>query len=73
MEGYRRQYKDRYRAGWDALRAERFGRMNKDGLVDCSLSALQPEVFPRRNLPEEKCSSKIGPGAVGGAPFLGIV
>lgn len=55
-------YKNRYRAGWDALRRERFERMGKMDLVHCSLSKLDPEVIPWWNLPEQELRDKIGPG-----------
>ncbi len=61
------QYQDRYRAGWDALRDERYERMKKMGLIDCSLSALEPGVIPWWNLPEKALREKIGPGEVGHA------
>jgi arylsulfatase A-like enzyme len=60
-------YKDRYRAGWDALRLERFDRMKDMGLINCPLSKLDPDVIPAWNLPEEELREKIGPGEVGHA------
>jgi arylsulfatase len=60
-------YKDRYRAGWDALRQERFDRMKAMGLIHCSLSKLDPDVIPSWNLPEQQLREKIGPGEVGHA------
>jgi arylsulfatase len=60
-------YKDRYRAGWDALRRERFERMRNMGLVHCSLSKLDPKVIPWWNLPEQELRDKIGPGEAGRA------
>jgi arylsulfatase len=38
------RYRDRFRAGWDALRGERLARMKMLGLVDCELSARTPGV-----------------------------
>jgi arylsulfatase len=60
-------YKDRYTAGWDALRQERYARMRELGLVNCSLSRLDPEAAPRWNLPLEQLRKQIGPGEVGRA------
>jgi arylsulfatase len=60
-------YKGRYLAGWDALRQERYARMTKMGLINCSLSKLQPDVVPSWNLPEQKLREEIGIGEVGRA------
>jgi len=60
-------YKDRYRAGWDALRQERYERLTRLGLVNCPLSALEPGVVPSWNLPEGKLREQIGPGEAGRA------
>lgn len=66
-------YKDRYRAGWDALRVERYERMRKMGIINCPLSPLDPEVIPWWNMPEAELREKIGPGEVGRAvPFNGL-
>jgi len=55
-------YKDRYRAGWDALRQERYGRLKKMGLINCSLSALDPAITAWWSVPEKTLRQKIGPG-----------
>jgi arylsulfatase A-like enzyme len=60
-------YKDRYRAGWDVLRQERFDRMKEMGLINCSLSKLDSDVVPSWNLPEQELREKIGPGEAGHA------
>jgi arylsulfatase len=60
-------YKNRYVAGWEALRQERYARMNKMGLINCSLSKLQRDVAPGWNLSEEKLRDEIGPGEIGRA------
>src|SRR5207248_10069789 len=60
-------YKERYVAGWDALREERYARMTKMGLINCSLSKRQPDIAPSWNLPEEKLRQEIGAGEVGRA------
>lgn len=38
------KYRDRYRKGWDVLRAERLERMKRMGVVNCELSARTPGV-----------------------------
>lgn len=55
-------YRDRYRAGWDALRQERHARMTKLGLVNCGLSALEPNMIPAWNLTADALRGRIGPG-----------
>ena len=60
-------YQDRYRAGWDALRQERYERMRKLGLVNCALSKLDPDIWPGWNLSQEKLREQIGPGEAGRA------
>jgi len=54
------KYKDRYRIGWDAVRAARYERMTKLGIVQCPLSALEPEVGPPYHFPD--AFEKLGPG-----------
>jgi arylsulfatase len=58
------RYKDRFAEGWDASRAERWKRMRKAGLVNCGLSALEPEMRPGWNTPYDELTAKIGPGEV---------
>jgi arylsulfatase len=60
-------YQNRYRAGWDVLRRERYDRMKKLGLVNCSLSRLDADVVPSWNLSEEELCRQIGPGEAGRA------
>ena len=60
-------YKDRYAAGWDVLRQERYTRMRQLGLVDCSLSKLDPDVWPSWNLSLENLREQIGPMEAGRA------
>ncbi len=60
-------YQDRYRGGWDALRQERFERQQKLGLLNCTLSKLDPSVWPNWNLSEEKLRAQIGPNEIGRA------
>lgn len=58
-------YSNRYAAGWDALRDERFARIRKLGLLDCALPPSQPGVYAHWSLPEEKLRAQIGPGEMG--------
>ncbi|MEY3897696.1 MAG: hypothetical protein RLZZ214_3217 [Verrucomicrobiota bacterium] len=60
-------YKDRYVAGWDALREERLAKLSKAGIVDCPLSRLEPDTVPGWNLPETALQKRIGPEEVGHA------
>jgi len=62
-----KRYQDRYLAGWDTLREERFERLKKLGIINCSLSHLDADVIPWWNLPETELQEKIGPGEVGQA------
>ncbi len=65
-------YKNRYIAGWDALRAERHDRMLKMGIVNCPLSKLDPEDWPRWNLSLRQLQQKIGPEEVGRGCAVGL-
>ncbi len=60
-------YQDRYHKGWDVLRRERFRRMKKMGLINCSLSSLDPVTVPSWNLSEPRLQAQLGPGEVGHA------
>ncbi len=40
------KYRDRYLAGWDVMRAERYARQKKMGLINTELSALERKVGP---------------------------
>ena len=60
-------YKDRYQVGWDAIRAERLGRMRQLGIVDCALSPLEPETIPRWNLSDDELHKQISANEVGHA------
>lgn len=61
------RYKDRYRQGWDVVRAERWKRMQEMGLVSGELSAPEPNVAPSWNLSEKELQMRIGPGESGHA------
>jgi len=60
-------YKDRYLAGWDAMRQERYERQKKMGLVNCALPTLDPAIVPSWNPTEAKLREQIGPGEAGRA------
>ena len=60
-------YKDRYQAGWDAIRNERLARMKKLGIVECGLSPLEPETVPRWNLTDAEFHKQINPNELGHA------
>ncbi len=60
-------YKDRYQAGWDAIRKERHERMKKAGIINCELSKLDPNVWPNWNLSEKQLHEQISPNEVGRA------
>jgi arylsulfatase len=56
------RYRDRFINGWDTLREERWQRMKKIGIVNCALSALEPNVGPPYAFPADV--AKLGPGEV---------
>ena len=56
------KYRDKYLAGWEAMREARFARQQKMGLVNTTLSALEREVGPPYAFPE--ALEKLGPGEV---------
>lgn len=57
-------YRDRFAEGWDTVRERRHARMRRMGLINCRLSALEPDMRPRWNTPDEELLAKIGPGEV---------
>lgn len=56
------RYRDRYLAGWDVMREERFKRQHAMGLVDTTLSKLEREVGPPYAFPD--AMEKLGPGEI---------
>ncbi len=56
------RYRDRYLAGWDRMREQRFGRQQSLGLVQTTLSSLEPEVGPPYHFAD--AFEKLGPGEV---------
>lgn len=56
------KYRDRYLGGWAPMRAERHARMERMGIVQTELSAVEPEVGPPYAFPE--AIARLGPGEV---------
>ncbi|MCC7495463.1 MAG: arylsulfatase [Fimbriimonadaceae bacterium] len=56
------RYRDRYLAGWEALRQERYARQRVLDLVPPGLSALERDVGPPYHFPE--ALARLGPGEV---------
>ncbi|MDX1943800.1 MAG: arylsulfatase [Pirellulaceae bacterium] len=56
------KYKDKYTRGWDALRAERWKRIESLGLVRGGLSEVEREVGPPYHFPDDLAT--LGPGEV---------
>ncbi len=56
------KYRDNYLSGWDTMREARFGRQQKEGLVNTTLSPMERNVGPPYAFPKEL--EKFGPGEV---------
>jgi arylsulfatase len=56
------RYRDNYLAGWDKMREQRFARQQKLGLLNTSLSKLEPDVGPPYHFPE--ALEKLGAGEI---------
>jgi arylsulfatase len=56
------RYRDRYTAGWEVLRAERWERIQKMGLITHTLSEVEREIGPPYDFPD--AFEKLGPGEV---------
>ncbi len=56
------RYRDRYLAGWDEIREQRWQRLRKGGIVRSDLSALDPKFTPRYLKPD--LLEKVGPGEI---------
>jgi len=56
------KYRDKYLAGWDAMRAARFARQKEMGITKTTLSPLEREVGPPYAFPD--AITKLGPGEV---------
>lgn len=60
-------YRERYRAGWDTLRTDRYERMKRLGIINCALSKADSLTIPSWNLAESTLIEQIGRGEVGRA------
>ena len=56
------KYQKRYLAGWDKIREQRFARQKKIGLINTTLSKLEPDVGPPYAFPD--AIKELGPGEV---------
>ena len=56
------KYRDKYLAGWEALRIARHTRQRELGLTNTTLSAVEPEVGPPYAFPD--AIAKLGPNEV---------
>lgn len=56
------RYRDRYRAGWETVRQQRYERMKQLGIVACPLSPVERDVGPPYDFPQALV--KLGPGEV---------
>jgi len=56
------KYRDKYLAGWEAMREVRFGRQKEMGIVNTTLSALERNVGPPYAFPD--AIKQLGPGEV---------
>ncbi len=56
------KYRDRYLAGWEALRKQRYEKQRQLGLHSAPLSELEPDVGPPYHFPE--ALKKLGPNEV---------
>lgn len=58
------EYKDKFPEGWDTVRERRHARMRRMGLINTSLSALEPDMRPPWNTKDAELREQIGPGEV---------
>ncbi len=56
------KYRDKYLAGWEAMRTARFARQKETGITNTTLSAVEREVGPPYAFPD--AMKKLGPGEV---------
>lgn len=56
------KYRDQYRSGWDEMRAQRYARQKRMGLVNTELSPLEHDVGPPYAFPE--AIKKLGAGEI---------
>jgi arylsulfatase A-like enzyme len=58
------RYRDKYLAGWDLIRRQRYERQLTMGLVNCPLSKRAPDTVPHWNLKDAELKEQISPGEV---------
>ncbi|MEN6574974.1 MAG: arylsulfatase [Phycisphaerales bacterium] len=58
------RYRDRYLAGWDTIRRQRWERLRGMDLINCDPAPPEADVIPSWNLPKEKLSEMIGANEV---------
>ena len=58
------RYRDKYLAGWDVIRRQRYEKQLKLGLVNCALAEREPGEVPHWNLEDAELKEQIGPGEV---------
>lgn len=56
------RYRDTYLEGWDVMRQRRFDRQRKIGLLNTTLSELEPDVGPPYHFPDDL--KRLGPGEI---------
>ena len=56
------RYRDQYLEGWDETRRERHARQCELGIVDTALSALEPDIGPPYDFPDQ--IAQLGPGEI---------
>lgn len=56
------KYRDKYLAGWEAMRAARHAKLRAAGIANTELSALEPDVGPPYAFPD--AIKQLGPGEV---------
>lgn len=56
------RYRDRYTAGWEAVRASRWNRIRELGLVSGELSAVEAQIGPPYHFPDDL--ERLGPDEV---------
>jgi len=57
-----KRYRERYRAGWDAIREARWKRLREMGIVNCALPPLETTFTPRYF--KKQFLEELGPGEV---------
>ena len=56
------KYRDRYQAGWESIRSQRWTRIQEMGLISGTLSLVQPDVGPPYAFPD--AIEKLGEGEI---------